>query len=105
MLPWRTADMQVRTRRAGEHHQRSCVAHDRWQTREFRVEWPKDHPMRANWDGRARPIKRIGIAPLQSPIEHVYQPGFGIRRFGLLCHDIHHPPHPHWAALDDCLAV
>src|SRR5580700_1082277 len=70
-VPWRTADMQMRIRRAGKHHQGSGVAHDCRQTSGFRVERPEDHPVRANRDSRTRPVKRIGVAVLQSAIEHV----------------------------------
>ncbi len=68
-IPWRTADMQMRVRRAGEHHQRTCVAHDRRQTGRFRVERPDDHPVRADWDGRARPIERIGVTVLRRSVD------------------------------------
>ena len=96
--------MEVRIRRASKHHQRSRVAHDRWQAGGFGVERPDDHPVRTDRDGRAGPIKRIGVAVLQSPIEHVDQSGLGIRRFGLPCHDVQHPPHPHGTRAHICLS-
>ena len=49
-------------------------------------EWPQDHPMRTDRDGRARPAEWIRIDPQQRAVERIDQPGGGIcsQLFGLL---------------------
>src|SRR5580692_7331673 len=81
-------------RGAREHDQRTGIAHDGRQTGGCGVERPDDHPVRTNWDRRARAIERIGIAVLSSSIEHVDKSGCGVRRFWLFGPDVEHPTHP-----------
>ncbi len=47
--------------------------------------------MRPDRYRRTRPIERIGVAVLNCAIEHVDQPGHGVRRLRLPGHNVHHP--------------
>jgi hypothetical protein len=81
--------------RACEHHQRTGIPHHSTFPAAVASKGPDKHPVRANWDRRARPIEGIGITVLIRAADHIDETRRGVRGLWLSRQQIHEPLHSH----------